>query len=181
MILPTLGKLSVAQALTAGAVASTNQIKEAAIIGLGATDIWLSIEVSTVAAASGSSSTYTFSLRIATTTALTTYKEVCSVLVGTGADGATDERLLTAGKRIAAFNIGKMLPQLIREFKAEQSLADTAFVYIGIMNTLANGNGTAQLSVNSALSITEPPTESERMITESNTGVPTIASAGSGL
>jgi len=181
MIIPTLGKLSVAQDLVAGAAASTNQIMASAILGIGPTDVWLTIHTETENDGNGgSSSTYTFSLRIATSVALTTYKEVCSVLIGTGTDGATDQRLLAAGKRIAAINVGKMLPQLIREFRSEQSLADTDSVYIGLMATLADGNGDANVSINASLSTTEPPTESHRMKTVSNVTVPGVASAGSG-
>ena len=176
MILATLGKLSVAQALTAGATALTNQISESAILGSGPTDLWWVLDTNVIPGASGSSSTYTFSLRVATSTALTTFKEVLSFLI----TGALDKRLLTAGKHLMVVNLGKILPQLIREFRAEQTLTDASLVYIGVMATLADGNGTAAISVDCALSPTEPQSEHFEMKTVSPVGVPTIASAGSG-
>ncbi len=181
MIIASLGKLSAAQDLVAGSTASTNQMKDAAIIGTGIADVWLVIDVETVNDGNaGTSTTHKFVLRVATSIALTTFKDVIGVTLGNGSDGDADERLFTAGKHILVANVGKQLIQTIKEFRSENSLADTDFVYIGIMSILADGNGDANISINAALSPTEPQTESDRMKTVSGVGVPVIGSAGSG-
>ena len=51
------------------------------------------------------------------------------------------------------------------------------YPYIGLISTISSG---ATVSINAALSPTEPQTESDRMITESGVTVPSVASAGSG-
>lgn len=176
MILAKLGELSTAQDLTAGATVSENVVVDSAILGHGITDVYLVIDTETVNDGNGgSSSTYTFSLRVATSAALTTYKEILSVVI----TGATDLRLLTAGRHIIAANIGAILSQAIRDFRSEQSLTDASSVYIGIMSTLADGNGTANISINAALSPTKPPTADRAIKVESPVGVPSKASAGS--
>lgn len=176
MILAKLGVLSTEQDLVAGSTASENQISDYAVLGHGFTDIWWVIDTETVHDGNGgSNSTYTFSLRVATSTALTTYKEVCSVVI----TGATDKRLLTLGQHIIAINVANMLPQAIRDFRTEQSLSDTDNVYIGFMSTLADGTGDANISINGALSPSKPRTEDIAIKTVSNVSVPGFASAGS--
>ncbi|MFA7101069.1 MAG: hypothetical protein WC196_04855 [Bacilli bacterium] len=175
-ILTKHGLLSSAQDLVAGAVASTNQISDSAIVGFGPADLWWHIETETIHDGNGgSNSTYVFSLRVATSTALTTYKEVLSVTI----TGALDKRLLTLGQSIVAANVGNMLVQAIKDFRTEQSLADTDSVYIGVMNTLADGTGDANISVNCALTPGKPRTEDSALKVESNVTVPGFASAGS--
>jgi hypothetical protein len=175
-ILAKVGVLSTEQDLVAGAAASENQIVDYAVVGSGPADLWWVIETETVHDGNGgTSSTYTFSLRVATSTALTTYKEVLSVVI----TGALDKRLLTAGKQIVAANVGTMLIQAIKDFRTEQSLADTDDVYIGIMSTLADGNGDANISINASLMPGKPRTEDSAITVNSNVSVPGFASAGS--
>jgi len=176
MILAKLGELSTAQDLVAGAAVSENVIKDSAVLGHGMENVWWVVDTETVNDGNGgSSSTYTFSLRVATTTALTTYKEILSVTI----TGATDKRLLTLGRHLAYANIGAILSQTIRDFRSEQSLTDSDDVYIGLMSTLADGNGDANISINAALSPTKPPTADRTIKVESPVGVPSKASAGS--
>jgi len=160
MLLAEKGILSKAQAFTAngsGAV-SSNVILIPAVAGVAPTDLWLAVETA-VAAGGGTSSTYKIQLLVDTAASLASDpKEVLSVLI----TGAADARIATAGKPILAVNIGKMLAQLM----------SATVIYVGAWITLADGNGTASLSINAALSNSEPRTEDKSQIVDSPVGVP---------
>lgn len=171
MILDKLGVLTKAQDLTAGSTASQNQIKMSARDWTQITDAWLAIDTET-AADGDTADTFKFELRVATSTALTTYKQVCCVDITSDAD----RRLATAGKPIAGLNVAKALKSACQALIDAQSLADTAFIYAGIYSTVSSG-GT--VSINAAMSPHEPPTEDHRQVVDSNVGIPAHCSAGS--
>lgn len=157
MLLAKKGILSVAQACTDGAVDSTNVIDMGDVANAGVTDAWLAVQTN-VLAGGGSTSTYKVALVVATEATLDTVKEIVSVTI----TGLTDARIATAGKPILAINVGKMLNQL----------CSATYRYVGLIVTLANGNGTATLAIDAALSNSEPRTEDKAQVVDSNVGVP---------
>ena len=172
MILDKLGILSKAQDLTSGSTtASTNQIKMTARDWAAITDAFLSIVTETIATGDGSD-TYTFELRVATSTALTTYSQALSVLV----TGSTSRRIAGTHRPIINVNVTKQLKSACQELIDAQSLADTAFIYVGVYSTISSG---ATVSINAALTPVEPPTEDHRQVVDSNVGIPAHCSAGS--
>ena len=171
MILDKLGVLSRAQDLTAGSAASTNQIKKTAKEWAAITDAWLALDVETIATGDGSD-TYKFELRVATSTALTTYLQAFCVDI----TGYQDHRLEVAGRPILPVNIGKLLKSVCKGLRDDNSLTDTDFIYVGLYSTISAG---ATVSVNAALSPTEPPTEDHKQVVDSNVGIPARCSAGS--
>ena len=171
MILEKLGILSKAQDLIAGSTASTNQIKMTARDWAAITDVFLSVLVETVATGDGSD-TYQFELRVATSTALTTYSQVLSVTV----TGYTSRRIAGTHRPIINVNVTKQLKSVCQELIDAQSLADTDYIYAGLYSTISSG---ATISINAALSPHEPPTEDHRQVVESNVGIPAHCSAGS--
>lgn len=166
MILATLGKLAVAQDLTVGSIDSTNVIQLPAIDYVGLTDVWWVVDCETIATGDGSD-TFDFILYMSQESTLDTNIEVCSV----GFTGYADKRIATAGRHIVALNVGKMLKDML-------DTDGSSYPFIGMISTISAG---ATVSINAALSPTEPPTESHRMTTVSPVTVPAIASAGSGL
>ncbi len=163
MILATLGKLSVAQSLTNGATDSENVIQLPAADYVAFADAWLVI--TTIVAAGGSGS-LTFDLVMATAANLTTNVSVIRSVLASEAD----IRAATKNRHIVALNLGKMLVQML-----DESGSDKPFV--GLICTLS---GSATITIDAAISPTEPWTEYHKMVTVSPVGVPSIASAGSG-
>ncbi len=164
MILASLGKLSVAQAITDSDEISENVIQSAALDYVNFSDLWWVVDTAVVAATAG---TLKFALVLATTAALTTSVEVCSVLIA----AITDLRVATIGRHIVALNLGKTLTQMLDD-------DGSTYPFIGIKYTLS---ASTTITVDAALSPTAPWTEYHKMVTESPVGVPAIGSAGSGL
>jgi hypothetical protein len=166
MILASLGKLSVQQAITAADEDSTNVIQIAVVDWAAMTDLWWVIQTTTIAAGD-SADTFAFSLVMSQETTLDTNKIVAAVNI----TGIADKRLATTGRFIAAFNIGKQMKQMLEEDASD-------YPYIGQTNVLSTG---ATVSINSNLSFTEPHTIPHRMVVESNIDNSiAVASAGSG-
>ena len=163
MILASLGKFSVAQALTAGATDSTNVMERSAIDYNGPVDLWLNI-VTNVAA--GGSGTLTFDLVLAQEAALTNVVSVVRIYAASEAD----LRCATAGRNITAINIGKVIKDMLHASGSD-------YEFIGMIYTLGSS---ATITIDAALSPSEPQTDSKRMSTVSNVTVPGVASAGSG-
>ncbi len=165
MILASLGKLSVGQAITDADEISENVIQIAAIDWAAFTDVWWVVQTSVIAATAG---TLKFELVLDTQVGLDgTQVQVCCVDIA----AITDKRVATVGRFIAAFNIGKQMKQML-----EEDASDYAF--IGMENTLS---ASTTISVNSSLSFTEPHTIPHRQVVESNIDNSiTVASAGSG-
>ena len=164
MILAALGKLSVAQDLTAGATDSTNVIQLPAEDYVGFSDLWWVVDTETAPGGAGS---LKFALVVATAANLTTNIEVCSVTLA----AITDVRAATIGRHIVALDVGKMLVNML-------DTDGSSYPFIGMICTLG---GSATISINASLSPTEPRTEPHRMVVTSPVGVPDIASAGSGF
>lgn len=158
MILAFLGKLATAQDLTAGATDSENVMQVSANDFVHPTDVWLTIDTETIATGDGSD-TYKFQLVLSQEATLDTNKEVCSVTV----TGYADKRLATAGRHIVALNVGKMLKDILDSDGSD-------YPYIGLISTISDG---ATISINAALSTSEPPTEYHRQVVDSNVTVPT--------
>lgn len=154
MLLAKLGILSTAQDLTAGTTDSENVIDLSAVDYAGLSDVWLHVETETVATGDGSD-TYEFKLVLATEATLDTIKEVCKVVI----TGVTDSRIATAGKRILSVNLGKMLAQL----------ASSTYRYLGLMSVISDG---ATVSINAAISNSEPRSDDHRQVVDSNVGLP---------
>lgn len=163
MIIATLGKLSVAQDLTDSDQISENVIQLPATDYAALTDVWWVVEVETVQV---TDDTIKFALVLSTSAGLSTAVEVASVLIA----GTADKRTATVGRHIVAINVGKMLKEMLET-------AGSDYPFIGMKNTLATS---VTISINAALSPTEPHTIHHKMKTVSDVGVPTIASAGSG-
>jgi len=172
MIMDKLGVLSTAQDLTSNSTtASENQIKMTARDWAQITDAWLAIDCETIATGD-SSDTFKFELRVAISTALTTYKQVCSIDI----TDFEDTRLATANNPIAGINIAKALKSACKALIEKNSLADTDFIYAGLYSTISLG---ATVSINAALTPHEPPTEDHRQVVDSNVGIPDKCSAAS--
>lgn len=165
MILATLGKLCVAQAITDADEISENVIQLPAVDYVGLTDVWWVVDTNVVAATAG---TLKFELVMGDAVGLdgTNIQVACVELAA-----ITDKRVATAGRHIVAMNVGKMLKDML-------DTDGSAYPFIGMLNTLSTST---TITINAALSPTEPPTESHRMTTVSTVGVPGVASAGSGL
>ncbi len=166
MILAALGKLSVAQAITAADEDSTNVIQIPAADYVAFSDLWWVVDTAVIAAGDGSD-TFDFSLVMSQEAALTTNKVVCSVSI----TGIADLRLATIGRHIIAINVGKQMVNML-----DTDASD--YPFIGQINVLSAG---ATVSINAALSPTEPRTEPHRMVVTSDVGTPDVASADSGF
>lgn len=164
MLITSLGKLSTAQAITDADEISENVIQLAAVDYSAIVDAWWVVDTNVVAATAG---TLKFALVLATAASLATSIEVCSVLIA----AITDKRVATAGRHIAALNVGKML-------KAVLDTDGSDYPFIGMKNTLSAG---VTITINASLSPTEPQSEVHRQVTTSNVTIPTIASVGSGF
>lgn len=160
-----------AQDLTAGSTASTDQAKMTAKEYSGITDLWLVVDTETVATGDASD-TFKIELRVATSTALTTYLQVLCVDITSNADA----RLATAGNNILRLNIGKQVRTIAQHLRDAQSLTDASYIYVGLYTTISAG---ATLSLNGSLSPSEPHTDYFTQIVDSPVGVPTQVSAGS--
>ncbi len=163
MILDQKGKLSVVQALTAGATDSQNVIQMAAVDYAGITDLWLTIDTNIVAGGAG---TLVFDLVMSEESTLDTNTSI----VQTSIAAVTDLRVATIGRHITTINVGKTIKEML-----EASGSDTPF--IGLISTLG---GSATITIDAALSPTEPQTLHHKMVVVSPVGVPAIASPGSG-
>ena len=164
MILATLGKLSVAQAITDADPVSDNIIQIPASDYIALADTWWVVTTIVAAATIG---TIKIELRMATSTALTSYVQVACVDIA----AITDKRVATKNRHIVALNLGKTLTQMLDD-------DGSTYPFIGIKYTLS---GSTTITVDAALSPTAPWTEYHKMVTESPVGVPAVASAGSGL
>ncbi len=162
MLLEDLGVLSTAQDLTAGSTDSENVIDLGAFDYLGFTDLWLSIITETAkGSAGGSTATYDIKLVVSSTAGLDTLvREVCSIAM---LDTAADPRIAAADRSIAMMEVGMQIAET----------ADETYHFLGLISTLANGNSTATLSINAAMSPSKPRTKDNTQVTRSNIGVPT--------
>ena len=164
MILATLGKLSVNQALTATTIDSDNVITLPAKDYIAFADAWLVI---TTVVAAGGSGTLTFDLVMSQEDTLDTN----IVVVRSYLAAVTDKRAATIRRHIVALNLGKMLVQMLDDSGSD-------YPYVGMVYVLTSS---ATITVDAAISPTEPWTEYHRMVTVSPVGVPAVGSAGSGL
>ena len=164
MILASLGKLGVAQALTDADEDSTNVIQLPAVAWCAFTDLWWVVTTTTIAATVG---TLKFELVLATAANLTTAVQLCCVDIA----AITDLRVATIGRHIAAFNIGKQLKQFM-----EGDMA--TYYFIGQKNTLSAGT---TIKVDSALSPSEPHTVHHRQVVDSNVTVAPLPTAAAGF
>jgi len=171
MLLDKLHVLCKAQDLTVGSAASTDQVKMTAKEWSALTDLWLVVDTETIATGDGSD-TFKYELRIATSTALTTYLQALCVEI----TGSADARLATAGNHILVVNIGKQVRDVAQDLRDAQTLGDTDFIYAGLYSTVSAG---ATHSINASLSPSEPHTDYFRQVVDSPVGVPSQVSAGS--
>jgi hypothetical protein len=161
MLLEDLGVLATAQDLTAGAADSENVIDLGAIADVGFIDMWLSIITETaIGGAAGTSSTFSIALVVGTAANLTTFKTVLTIDM---LNDVADPRIAAVDRNIANCEVGMMVSEL----------ADATYRYLGLICTLADGNGTATLSINAAISPSKPRTKDDVQVTRSNVGVPT--------
>ena len=164
MILATLGKLSVAQAITDSDPVSDNIIQIPASDYIAMADVWWVVTTIVVAATAG---TIKIELRMATSAGLGTYVQVGCVDIA----AITDKRVATINRHVVAVNLGKTLVQMLDD-------DGSTYPFIGIKYTLSTS---VTITVDAAISPTEPWSEYHKMVTESPVGVPAIASPGSGL
>jgi hypothetical protein len=162
MIHDRLGVLSKAQAITDADEISENVVKGTAADFAAMTDVWWVVDTAVAAATAG---TLKFALVLATAAGLGTSIEICSVLVA----AITEARVATAGKRIIAINVGKTIKDIIG------SSGDT-YYFLGMKNTLS---ASTTISINAALSNSEPRSGDATQVVDSNVGIPAKASAGS--
>jgi len=161
MILEALGSLSTAQDLTNGATDSENVIDLGTIADVGFGDMWLSIVCETaIGGSAGTSSTYQFDLVVSSTATLDTLvRSVCRIVI---VNTAADPRIAAADRNIARCELGMQIAEV----------ADATYRYLGLISTLADGNGTATVSINAAMSPSKPRTKDNVQVTRSNVGVP---------
>jgi hypothetical protein len=164
MIIPSLGKLCVAQAITDADEISENVIQLPATDYAHITDVWWVVDTNVAAATAG---TLKFELVLAQEAALTNVVQVACVEIA----AITDLRVATAGRHIVAMNVGKMLKDMLDTDGSD-------YPFIGMKNTLSTS---VTITINAVLSPTEPQTEMHRMGTVSNVTIPAVASAGSGF
>jgi hypothetical protein len=168
MILDRLGKLqSGATALAAGAVDSDNVIQTAALDFASLTDLWWVVKTAVAPTVAGTTSTFKFDLVLSQEATLDTNVEVLSRTVT-----STASKCLVANRNIININVGKMLKDLLET-------DGSSYPYIGMIITLVDGNGNADLQVEAALSPSEPRTDDHAQVVTSNVGVPAKCSAGS--
>jgi hypothetical protein len=161
MILSAPGKLSTEQDLTAGATDSENVIQMSAIDWAAYTDLWWVVDCETIATGDAAD-TFAFQLVLSQEATLDTNVEVLSRTV----TGYQAHSLATAGNHIIDINVGKMLNEILGT-----GLSD--YPYLGMISTVSTG-GT--VSINAAMSPSEPHTISHAQAVVSNVGVPTLAS-----
>lgn len=156
MILDALGVLATAQDLTDADEISENVILVAAIDYTQLVDVWWTVDCETAAATAG---TIKFELVIATAAGLGTAIQVCCVDIA----AITDVRVATAGRHIAALNVGNQMVNML-------TTAGSDYPYVGMKNTLSTAT---TISINAALSPSKPPTEFNQQVIRSNVAVPT--------
>ena len=156
MILESFGVLAAAQDLTDADDISDNVILMAAIDYTAITDLWWVIDCETAAATTG---TIKLELVIATAAALGTAIQICCVDIA----AITDIRVATAGRRIASFNVGNMVVDML-------TTAGSDYPYLGMKTTLSTST---TVSINASLSTAKPPTMPNQQVIRSNVGVPT--------
>ena len=164
MLLDRLGKLAAGQDLTAGAADSTNVIEVAALDYAHPVDLWWVVDTEIIATGDGAD-TFAFQLVLSQESTLDTNVEILSRTV----TGYASACLATAGRHIVAINIGKMLKDVL-------AAAGSDYEFIGMISTVSTG---ATLSINASLSNSEPQTEYQAQVVDSNVGIPAAASAGS--
>jgi hypothetical protein len=162
MILDKKGRLCVAQALTDADAISDNVIKMTAADFAALTDLWWVVDTVVAAATTG---TIKLSLVAATAAALTTSLEICCVNIA----AITEARVATAGKRIIAVNVGKSIKDIL------DTSGDT-YIYLGMKTDLSAGT---TITIDAALTPTEPRTPDHAEVVDSAVGVPAKCSAGS--
>jgi len=175
MIIPALGKLSLAsdstapnlgQDITASDEDCGNVIQLPAADYIGFTDLWWVVDTAVIAAGDDSD-TFTFALVMSQEAALTTNKEVASVSI----TDIADLRLATVGRHIVALNVGLMMANML-----DTDASD--YPFIGQTNVLSTG---ATISIHSVLQTSVPRSEPHRMTVTSPVTIPQIASVGSGF
>ena len=162
MILDRLGILCKAQALTDADAVSENVIKGTAADFAAMTDVWWVVDTAVAAATAG---TIMLSLVAATAANLTTAIEICAIHIA----AITEARVATAGKRIIAVNVGKTIKDILG------ALGDT-YYYLGMKTDLSTST---TISINAALSNSEPRSGDARQVVDSNVTIPDKVSAGS--
>jgi hypothetical protein len=163
MILDSKGVLSVAQAITDADEISENVIQMSANDWIGMTDMWWVVTTNVAAATAG---TLKFELVMATAANLSTAVQVCCVEIA----AITDVRVATAGRQIAAINVGKTLAWMLET-------SGSSYPFVGQKNTLSTAT---TITINASLSPTEPHTLHHAQTNVSNVAIPARASAGSG-
>lgn len=165
MRLDRLGKLSTAQDLTSDSTTDSENVIEVQALDYGhPTDVWWVVDCETVATGE-SDDTFQFQLMLSKESTLDTNVEVLSRTV----TGYASACLATAGKHIIAVKVGKMLKDLL-------STDGSDYEFIGMISTISAG---ATVSINASLSNSEPGTEYQTQVVDSNVTVPDHASAGS--
>lgn len=164
MILASLGKLSVAQAITDTNPDSANVIQHAAIDFVGMTDVWWVVQTNVAAATAG---TIKVELVLSQESTLDNNVQIMCVEIA----AITDKRVATAGRYIAAMNVSKQLNQMLEDDGSDHP-------FIGILYTLSSS---VTITVDAFMSFTEPTTLHHRMQVLSNIDNSiSVASAGSG-
>lgn len=167
MILTAFGTLSAAQVVT-NTEDSDNVIQYtpdgSGVAYSAMTDIWWVVSTYTAADVEG---TLKFELVMAQESGLSNVLQVCCVDIAV----IGDKRVATAGRFIAAINVGKTLKQMIEDTGSD-------YEFIGMIITLA---GSTTITIDAELSPTEPHTIHHKMATESNVTTPVLASVISGF
>ncbi len=160
-LLEDLGVLSTAQDLTSGDTDSENIIDLGAIADVGYEDMYLDIVCETAkGSAAGSTSTYMFDLVVATAANLTTNKSVVRIVIQ---DVVADPRIAAVNRQIAAIDVGAQIA----------SVMDATYRFLGLISSLGDGNSTASVSINAAMSSSKPRTRDDVQVTRSNVSLPT--------
>jgi hypothetical protein len=159
-VIDHFGELSTAQDLTNGAVDSENVVDLGAVANVGHGQVWLDIVCETaIGGSAGTTSTFTFNLVVASEAALNTVRSVIQIYI---ANDVADPRIAAANRQIACVEIGQYLGDV----------ADATYRYLGLISTLVDGNGTAAVSINAALSTARPRTKDNVQVIRSNVTVP---------
>ncbi|MDD5328083.1 MAG: hypothetical protein PHY02_09785 [Phycisphaerae bacterium] len=161
MILTKPGKLCVAQEFSyaTGAEDSENKLNIGTVEDVP-DGTWIDIENAAAPAGTGA---LTINLVVALEATLDNVISVLQVVIA----AVTDKRIATKGAHI----LGCSLPREVREL-AEQ----LGYDYIGLIVTPTSS---LVVSLNAAISPSQPRTRDKAQTVESNVGVPTQASAGS--
>jgi hypothetical protein len=156
MILEAFGVLSTAQDLTSGSTTdSENVIKLSAIKDVGFGDLWLSVETETIATGD-SSDTYQFQLVLSEESTLDTNIQILSRTI----TDFESEEIANTNRAILSVNVGQMIGEL------KEAVTD---LYLGLISTISAG---ATISINAALSPSQPRTKDNTQVIRSNVGLP---------